>query len=181
MTLFQTRTKKGRAAALLGGIGIGATLMYLLDPGRGGRRRALIRDKAIRFGRVTGQRLGARSTDLRNRARGLAARMRREKNGEPPADDVLEARVRAEIGREVRNPGAIHVAAHGGRVTLTGPVLAEEKEAVVACVEGVEGVERVENRLDPHESAGEIPALQDSGAPRSKADLGQSRFESENA
>jgi hypothetical protein len=34
MTLFQAHSNKGRTAALLGGIGVGAALMYMLDPGR---------------------------------------------------------------------------------------------------------------------------------------------------
>lgn len=181
MGIFQTHSNKGRTATLLGGIGIGAALMYLLDPDRGARRRALARDKARHFGRITGERLGARSRDLRNRAQGVAARIRREKTEEPPSDDVLEARVRAEIGREIRNPGAVHVSARGGRVTLTGPVLAEEKETLVACVASVAGVEDVEDRLEPHESAAEVSTLQGSKGPRSKADRGESRFESDNA
>jgi hypothetical protein len=91
--IFQTRSNRGKAATLLGGIGIGAALMYLLDPDRGARRRALARDKAIHLGRVTGERLGARSRDLRNRAQGVAARAKRGKSNEAPPDDVLEARV----------------------------------------------------------------------------------------
>ncbi len=34
-----------KAFVLLGGIGVGAGLMYVFDPDRGGRRRALMRDK----------------------------------------------------------------------------------------------------------------------------------------
>src|SRR5215510_227962 len=104
MRIFQTRSSDGKTAALLGGIGLGAALMYLLDPDRGARRRALARDKAVHFGRVAGERLGARSRDLRNRARGLAARTRRAKPEETPGDDVLEARMRSEIGRAARHP-----------------------------------------------------------------------------
>ena len=37
-----------KGVALIGGVGLGAALMYIFDPDRGGRRRALIRDK---FGR----------------------------------------------------------------------------------------------------------------------------------
>jgi BON domain-containing protein len=181
MRIFQTRSNDGKAAALLGGIGLGAALMYLLDPDRGARRRALARDRAVRFGRVAGERLGARSRDLRNRARGLAARARRTNPQETPADDVLEARVRSEIGRVVRTPGAIHAAARGGRVTLTGPVVTEEKEDLIAAVEAVPGVEDVEDRLEPHEGAGDVSPLQGSKAPRSQPDTGQGRFEPDNA
>ena len=150
MTLFSTPSNKGRTAALLGGMGIGAALMYLLDPDRGGRRRALVRDKAARLGRLTGERFEARSRDLRNRAKGVAAKRKREEAEEPPSDDILEARVRSQMGREVRNPAAIHVSASGGRVTLTGPVPSEERDKLVACAEAVPGVETVEDRLEPH-------------------------------
>lgn len=34
-----------KAVALIGGAGLGAALMYIFDPDRGKRRRAVIRDK----------------------------------------------------------------------------------------------------------------------------------------
>ena len=34
-----------KGVALVGGVGLGAALMYIFDPDRGKRRRALIRDK----------------------------------------------------------------------------------------------------------------------------------------
>ena len=37
-----------KESALIGGAGLGAGLMYLLDPDRGKRRRALVRDQAAR-------------------------------------------------------------------------------------------------------------------------------------
>ena len=76
MTLFPTRSNKGRTAALLGGMGIGAALMYMLDPGRGARRRAVARDKAAKFARVAGERIGRTSRDLSNRALGVLAEAR---------------------------------------------------------------------------------------------------------
>jgi hypothetical protein len=76
MRLFSCREpqwKKG--VALLSGMGLGAALMYVLDPERG-RRRALARDKAVRLANRTSDRVGATSRDLGNRARGVAAELR---------------------------------------------------------------------------------------------------------
>jgi hypothetical protein len=56
--------------AILGGVGIGAALMYIFDPQGGNRRRALIRDKAIKFNRQTRETLEAKAKDLSNRAKG---------------------------------------------------------------------------------------------------------------
>lgn len=62
-----------RTIALLTGAGLGAGLMYFLDPKRGRQRRVRIRDKMIR---ATHQMQDARdrvARDVRNRLRGLAA------------------------------------------------------------------------------------------------------------
>ena len=42
-----------QGAALIGGAELGAGVMYLLDPDRGKRRRALVRDQAVRSVRKT--------------------------------------------------------------------------------------------------------------------------------
>ncbi len=57
--------------AILGGLGAGAALMYLFDPDRGNRRRALIADKANSFSRKTKRTVEGRANDLRNRTKGL--------------------------------------------------------------------------------------------------------------
>lgn len=56
---------------VLGGIGVGAALMYLFDPKGGNRRRALIKDKAASLTSDAQEALNKRSKDLSNRAKGL--------------------------------------------------------------------------------------------------------------
>ena len=57
--------------ALLAGLGAGAALMYLLDPDRGNRRRALIRDKAVKLNRQTQEAVTGTVKDMTNRAKGM--------------------------------------------------------------------------------------------------------------
>ena len=56
----------------LAGIGAGAAVMYLMDPDKGRRRRALIRDKAVSAGNAFTDTVNARSQDLANRSYGMA-------------------------------------------------------------------------------------------------------------
>src|SRR5688572_12987759 len=102
--------------ALLAGIGLGAALAYILDPDRGARRRALVRDKAIRGARLTRDGLDATMCDMTNRARGIAAATRARITHEPVDDDTLTERVRARLGRACSHPRAIDVFATGGNV-----------------------------------------------------------------
>jgi hypothetical protein len=62
-----------RAVALLAGVGLGAGLMYLLDPRMGRRRRALVRDKAVRLAHEAQDAAEVVARDMRNRAQGLAS------------------------------------------------------------------------------------------------------------
>lgn len=59
--------------ALVGGLGLGAALMYLFDPDRGRGRRALIRDKAEGAANKAGEYAEEVSRDLRNRAHEVVA------------------------------------------------------------------------------------------------------------
>ena len=58
--------------AILAGAGLGAAAMYLFDPQGGGRRRALIRDKAVKFNRQARETFEGTVSDLSNRAKGTA-------------------------------------------------------------------------------------------------------------
>lgn len=57
--------------ALISGLAIGATLMYIFDPERGNRRRALIRDKAVGLTNDAQEAISGKAEDLSNRAKGL--------------------------------------------------------------------------------------------------------------
>jgi uncharacterized membrane protein len=148
---------------LIGGVGLGVGLMYLLDPDRGNRRRAMIRDAATRTVRQTGDAIGATSRDFSHRTRGLVAEVASLFGGDEASDEVLEARARSKMGRVVSHPGSIDVRAEGGRLTLSGPVLADEVDDLLSRVSSVRGVEEVVNRLEVHRQAGDVPGLQGGG------------------
>ena len=76
MGFFVEEKSGGKTIALLFGIGVGAALMYVLDPERGRRRRALARDKAVSIAAKTGDMVAKRSRDIANRAKGVAAEAR---------------------------------------------------------------------------------------------------------
>jgi uncharacterized membrane protein len=148
---------------LLNGVALGAGLMYLLDPDRGSRRRAQLRDQVVHLLNQAGDAADTSMRDLGNRGRGVVAEGRSRLRRETVSESVLQARVRSELGRLVTHPGAIEVMADGGRVTLCGPVLADEVETLLSGVSSVRGVEEVENRLEVHEGAGDVPGLQGQG------------------
>lgn len=149
-----------KRALLLIGMGIGAALMYALDPQQGNRRRAVARDKLTKAAHKTGRAVGATSRDVVHRASGLAASVHSRFFDQEAPDEVVEARVRARLGRVSRHPGAIEVTAHDGAITLTGPALGSEVQEIVRTISSVRGVVSVDNRLQPHETSEHLPALQ---------------------
>jgi osmotically-inducible protein OsmY len=144
----------------VGGLGVGAALMYLFDPERGNRRRALLRDKALHVAHSTGEKLDVKSRDAANRLLGLAARTKSLLKRERVPDAVVAERVRSRIGHVVSHPGSIEVAVQDGRVTLTGPALSREIEPLLCEVKHVRGVTGVENKVELHEEPGTVPGLQ---------------------
>jgi uncharacterized membrane protein len=150
---------ESRGAALTG-LGIGAGLMYFLDPERGRRRRARIRDHVSHSAHVGADAFGATSRDLANRAKGAAARARSLWSGDAIDDAVLTERVRARLGRLVSHPHAIDVEVYDGCVTLRGPILQSDVTRLVGAVKKMPGVRGVEDALEVHKRAGHVPALQ---------------------
>lgn len=154
-----------RLSSLVTGLAIGAGLMYYLDPDRGRRRRALVRDQLIHLQHelddVRG-RFDKYSRHLNNRMIGLKHQTANPLKPELVDDEVLIARVRSSVGRSVSHPHAIKVTAHNGHVILSGPVLAPELNALLSTVRGVRGVSRVDNWLNVYEQAENLPTRQES-------------------
>jgi hypothetical protein len=66
----------GNLWMLLAGIGIGAGLMYLLDPERGSARRKMVGDKLVAWTNDLTDAAGATARDLRDRAKGVVPEAR---------------------------------------------------------------------------------------------------------
>lgn len=150
------------------GAGIGGASMFLLDPDQGARRRALVRDKAVRATRKTRDAAGATGRDLNNRWSGLQCRVRARFSDETVDDVTVRARVRAAFGRVTAHPRAVCVSVTSGLVTLTGDALEAEASSIVSTVAGVRGVERVQDEMRTHASSNGIPALQGGSEPQSQ-------------
>jgi hypothetical protein len=139
---------------MLGCMGLGASVMYVLDPRLGIRRRALVRDKAKAYWRRTGKFLSQTARDTRQRIYGLIAETQTQIRGaDVPEDTVLVARVRAHIGHVISRVGTVNVTAHQGRVTLSGSIAAHEVEKLLSAVAAVAGVATVVNRLEINHAA----------------------------
>lgn len=69
--------------AFLCGLGAGVGLMYFLDSNRGGRRRALVRDKAVGLSNDASEAISGTAADLSNRAYGIMAETGKAITGKP--------------------------------------------------------------------------------------------------
>ncbi|MDQ6621418.1 MAG: hypothetical protein M3Z31_17290 [Pseudomonadota bacterium] len=155
-------------ARLIQGVAVGAAAMYMLDPDRGRRRRALTRDKVQRLSKDTARLARQAARDTRQRLHGANARLQRRWGpAEANLDELrLIERVRSALGRCVSHPHAIQVGAHGDVIVLSGPILQGELPRLLGVVRAVAGVGSVEDHLDPYESADGVPALQGEGRHR---------------
>src|SRR5712692_10864806 len=141
-----------RGLVFAGGVGVGAAMMYLLDPNRGKRRRALVRDQLAHLAKRTPEIVDTTARDLKNRARGMVAEMRSQLSGDEVSDEVLVDRVRSKMGRVVSHPGAVHVSAGGGRIALSGRIRQNELEPLLSAVKKVKGVVDVKSKLESIEA-----------------------------
>jgi CBS domain-containing protein len=154
-------------------MGLGAGLMYVMDPTRGSARRSRIQDRGYSLYNQSGQAIQGKAKDLRNRASGLVASTKSTWERAEIPDDKLVARVRSKIGHHVTNSSAIDVISENGNVTLTGPILAEEVRDVLDAVNTIPGVRSVQSRLDVHETPGSNPSLQGMRRTRSSRSSGE--------
>jgi hypothetical protein len=138
-------------------------MLFLLDPQSGRRRRARARDQVVHWSRKSRAAADVVAKDLANRTRGVAAATRRRLQWREVDDVRLLERVRAKLGRMTNHPRAVEVEVDRGDVILRGPMLADEVDGVIRGTEAVPGVRTVINMLEPHQSAGDIAALQGAG------------------
>lgn len=163
--------------SMVSALGLGAALMYFLDPRNGRRRRALARDQLLHFGRVAGRAQRVAARDMANRASGMLAEATRPLREDGASDGEIAERVRAKLGRYVSHPHAVRVAVTEGRATLSGPILEHEVPELLQCVRHVPGVREIEDRLVAHKEAGRISALQGGVArPGERSELFQDRW-----
>ncbi|HJV73939.1 MAG TPA: SRPBCC family protein [Noviherbaspirillum sp.] len=165
----QQYQKSARGQSLMGLISaaaLGAVAMYMSDPDRGRRRRALATDKVRSLATKTSDAIDVATRDLGNRAQGMRAQATRTFSRhatDTDNDELTVARVRKEIGRVVAHPRAIKVTAQQGYVSLRGSVLAHEKQQLLDRVKSVPGISEVDDKLEEHESPVGIPSLQGEG------------------
>ena len=124
--------------SLLVGAGLGAWLMFVLNPAR---RKAPIRNKAVRA--LAMERLTVQSTEpVVEPLTGVRAEIMARKSP-PPTDLQLEKRVRSELGHHIEHGWTIEVIAEDGFVTLRGNVLQDQLEDAVSTARDVHGVRKV--------------------------------------
>lgn len=143
----------------LGGIGLGAGLMYLFDPDRGKRRRATLRDKATVALHEAGDTVDKGMRDLTNRVSGEFFEAVNYFSPEQVSDDVLASRIRTALGRTVSYPHAIEVSVTQGAVVLTGHILQRDVERLLLTVGRMKGVHTIDNKLREHLAPGDVPDM----------------------
>lgn len=146
--------------AFFTGLGLGAGAMFLLDPDRGGRRRALIKDKAVSLSHTSKDALDKTARDLRNRATGVVAETKARFSESHVPDEALVDRVKAALGRYPVHGRAVTVEADNGMVTLSGDTLRDELGIILEAAAAVRGVKEVINNLNVHSTAEGISSLQ---------------------
>ena len=154
-----------KGVALVGGLGLGAALMYIFDPDRGKGRRARIRDKVDSATHKVGDAAGKMRRDISNRAQGVMAETRSLFRQEEVPDDVLVQRVRSRFGRLPVEIGGFEVLAHDGIVTLRGEIAADEVPKVLRAARFVRGVKAVDNHLSTGPRQGGTPPISNEPQP----------------
>ena len=149
-----------KSIALFGGLGLGAGLMYLFDPDKGNRRRAIMRDRGLHLSKTANRELNRKAKDLRNRAGGIVAETRKLVLSETATDEQLAGQIRTLLGRISSHPHAVKTLVEEGKVTVSGLILTDEIEPVLKGITSIGGVKEIENKLEAHASAEHISSLQ---------------------
>jgi osmotically-inducible protein OsmY len=137
-----------QAGALLAAAGVGAALMYFLDPSRGAQRRSIATDRAGSLVRTGADEIQRRTVQARDQLEGVLARTRSQFGHDEATDMQLAARVRAELGHHTQHTRAIEVIVRDGIVTLRGDIPADDLGEVLRAARRVRGVGEVHDELN---------------------------------
>jgi osmotically-inducible protein OsmY len=129
--------------------GIGAGLMFFLDPQAGRRRRKTVVDRAGGMFRRTSRTTQQAGQAVASQAYGVTQKVTHMKEEEKELDDVTLARkVESEIFRDADAPkGQVNVDVVDGIVTLRGEVEEDMIKDLESAARKVGGVKDVENLL----------------------------------
>ena len=131
-------------------VGLGAALMWLLDPSTGRRRRALVRDRGLAFLRQGAHRGIRAGRGVQAEAYGVGKKAMHVREQPKTFDDAtLKNKVETELFRDADAPkGQVDVNAQDGVVQLRGEVESPELiDELVGRARRVQGVRDVENLL----------------------------------
>ena len=159
---------------LLIGIALTAGITYLLDPTSGRRRRDAVREQVGKAAHKINDGTRAARTDLADRAQRLAGECSTQAKSlagqakslagsvagqaksfvklDPMRDDIVAARARAALRRNLSDSSAIGVAADQGRLILHGHVRPQEHETLRECLREVAGSREVMDHLIERDS-----------------------------
>ena len=159
---------------LLIGIALTAGITYLMDPTSGRRRRAAVRDQVENAAHKLNDGTRSARTDLADRAQRLAGQCKSQASSlagqaktlagsvagqaksfvkpDPTRDDIVAARARAALRRNLSDSSTIGVAADRGRLTLHGHVRPQDHETLRECLREVAGTRQVADHLIERES-----------------------------
>jgi hypothetical protein len=137
----------------LGFCAVGAGAMYFMDPLRGRTRREQVWNQTSEMVCNTGKLMRATGKDLANRFHGIGRSVaaRYGVDSRQLIDDI-----RSRIGNWIANPNDIQFLADAdGSITITGNILRNELDSLLAHLHDVPGVSHVINRLHVREPAPE--------------------------
>ena len=120
----------------------------------------MVRDKANKFVNDIDVSLAKAMEDTRNRTRGVLSEMTAKLSDQGAPDWILEERVRSNLGRIAARARGVTVTANGGRISLSGPILREDEDAIVKAALRTRGVHGVDNQLQVFDSPESVPSLQ---------------------
>jgi uncharacterized membrane protein len=148
-----------RLKTLLVTVGLGAGLMYFFDPQQGARRRAQVQNQVNKWISDLDYSIDMGRRDLRNRTRGVLSEMTARLSDQDAPDWILEERVRSNFGRISSNTRAIDIRADGGYIYLSGPVMREDRDAILKATTRTRGVHGVQDELQIVDNPQDIPSL----------------------